>query len=211
MAINKVNYGGQTLIDTSEDTAEAGDVLAGQTFHSKSGLQSTGTLVLPDNKNVWYGTCDTAGGTSAKIVTTSSEDFVLTIGNMVRVKFSNGNTYDGTATLNVDGKGAVNITRIGTTTTTRYFWQPGEVVDFVYDGTNFVMSQRGVGTTNYYGVTKLSDSTSSTSTTLAATANAVKTVYDLANGKQNKVTYSTTDLTPGTSSLTTGNIYVVYE
>lgn len=48
MAINKVNYGGQTLIDTSEDTAEAGDVLAGQTFHSKSGLQSTGTLVLPE-------------------------------------------------------------------------------------------------------------------------------------------------------------------
>lgn len=49
MAINKVNYGGQTLIDTSEDTAEASDVLAGQTFHSKSGLQSTGTLVLPES------------------------------------------------------------------------------------------------------------------------------------------------------------------
>lgn len=48
MAINKVNYGGQTLIDTSGDTAEAGDVLAGQTFHSKSGSQSTGTLTLPE-------------------------------------------------------------------------------------------------------------------------------------------------------------------
>lgn len=39
------------------------------------------------------------------------------------------------------------------------------------------------GTTSAYGLMKLSDSTSSTSTALAATANAVKTAYDLANGK----------------------------
>ena len=36
-------------------------------------------------------------------------------------------------------------------------------------------------TTGVYGVTKLSDATNSTSTTLAATANAVKKAYDLAN------------------------------
>ncbi len=39
------------------------------------------------------------------------------------------------------------------------------------------------GTTSAYGLMKLSDSTSSTSTALAATANAVKSAYDLANGK----------------------------
>ena len=38
------------------------------------------------------------------------------------------------------------------------------------------------GTTSNLGAVQLSDSTSSTSTTLAATANAVKTTYDLANG-----------------------------
>lgn len=38
-------------------------------------------------------------------------------------------------------------------------------------------------TTGAYGVTKLSDSTSSTSTSLAATPKAVKAAYDLANGK----------------------------
>jgi hypothetical protein len=37
------------------------------------------------------------------------------------------------------------------------------------------------GTTSNLGAVQLSDSTSSTSTTLAATANAVKTTYDLAN------------------------------
>lgn len=43
-------------------------------------------------------------------------------------------------------------------------------------------------TTSAYGVTQLSDSVSSTSTSLAATANAVKTAYDLANGKQSPAT-----------------------
>jgi hypothetical protein len=38
------------------------------------------------------------------------------------------------------------------------------------------------GTTSNLGAVQLSDSTSSTSTSLAATANAVKTTYDLANG-----------------------------
>lgn len=42
-------------------------------------------------------------------------------------------------------------------------------------------------TTGRYGVTKLSSSTSSTSTTLAATASAVKAAYDLANGKQSVI------------------------
>ena len=41
-------------------------------------------------------------------------------------------------------------------------------------------------TTSKYGVTKLSSATNSTSTTLAATASAVKSAYDLANGKYTK-------------------------
>lgn len=41
-------------------------------------------------------------------------------------------------------------------------------------------------TTGKYGVTKLSSATNSTSTTLAATASAVKSAYDLANGKYTK-------------------------
>jgi hypothetical protein len=44
----------------------------------------------------------------------------------------------------------------------------------------------------------------------ASTVN-VLTVQGAQNGYQTKVTASTTDLTPGTSSLATGDIYVVYE
>lgn len=45
--------------------------------------------------------------------------------------------------------------------------------------------------TNVYGVTKLSSATNSTSTSLAATASAVKSAYDLANGKQDPITFNT--------------------
>lgn len=68
-------------------------------------------------------------------------------------------------------------------------------------GTNY-----GVGTGNNYGHLKLSDSSTSTSSTssgIAATPQAVKTVND-------RLTYGSTDLTAGTSALTTGVFYAYY-
>ena len=63
--------------------------------------------------------------------------------------------------------------------------------------------------TSAYGVTKLSSSTSSTSTSLAATASAVKSAYDLANGKQDKLTSGTNIKTiNGQSLLGSGNITI---
>ena len=41
--VNKVDANGQTLIDLTNDTAEAEDVLEGQTFHLRSGAPATGT------------------------------------------------------------------------------------------------------------------------------------------------------------------------
>ena len=160
-------------------------------------------------QRIWYGTSSTAAATQAKTVATHDGDFTLAIGNMVRVKFGYGNTYNGTATLNVDGTGAVNIATVGTDTTSRYFWKANEVVDFVYNGTNFVMLEQGTATTTYYGVTKLSSSTSSTSTALAATPSAVKAAYDLANGKQDALVSGTNIKTiNGNSILGSGDITI---
>lgn len=139
-------------------------------------------------QKIWFATCDTAAGTAAKVATSDSGNFVLTSGNMVRVKFTSGNSFNGTATLNVDGTGAKSIARVGSTTTTRYYWVSGEVVDLVYDGTNFVMSDKGTATTTYYGLTKLSSSVSSTSESLAATPKAIKTVNDALANKVDKET-----------------------
>lgn len=63
--------------------------------------------------------------------------------------------------------------------------------------------------TSAYGVTKLSSSISSTSTTLAATASSVKAAYDLANGKQEKLVSGTNIKTiNGESILGEGNIVI---
>lgn len=119
--------------------------------------------------NIWFATCATAAGTAAKVATTTTGDFALATGSVVLVKFTNAFTYNGTSTLNVDSKGAKSITRVGTTTTTRYYVSAGEVIEFVYDGTYFVMARTGTATTTYYGLTKLSTSATSTSTALALT------------------------------------------
>lgn len=123
----------------------------------------------------YYGTCSTAAATVAKVVTCSG--FVLETGATIVVKFTNYNTGS-SATLNVNSTGAKSIKMYGTTATNTYMWRSGEAVLFVYDGSYWQMVGMGTATTTYYGLTKLSSSTSSTSTTVAATASAVKAAYD---------------------------------
>lgn len=162
-----------------------------------------------DPQNTWYGTSTTTESTQTKVVTTTTGDFVLATGNSVRVKFTNAQTYNGGIKLNVDGTGAVNVMRVGTTETARYFFLSGEVVDFVYDGTNFIAVNDGIATTTYYGVTKLSNSTNSTSSAYAATPAAVKAAYDLAKGKQAALVSGTNIKTiNGSSILGSGDLVV---
>ena len=47
MAINKVVYGNQTLVDLTEDTVTAEDVLNGATFHDRAGVSRSGTASYP--------------------------------------------------------------------------------------------------------------------------------------------------------------------
>ena len=158
-------------------------------------------------QNVWYGTCSTGANTQTKEVTVS--DWNFTTGNMLFVKFTNANNYNGTAKLKI-GDVSTDIVIVGTTTTSRYYWKSGELVGFVYDGTNFTMLEKAPASTTYYGVTKLVDSVTSTSTSLSATPNSVKQAYDLANGKADAVhTHITTDITdfPSLSTVATSGSY----
>lgn len=88
----------------------------------------------------------------------------------------------------------------------------GTITEVKANGTSIATS--GVAnipaaTTSKYGVTKLSSATNSTSTTLAATASAVKSAYDLANGRQEKLVSGTNIKTiNNTSILGSGNIAI---
>lgn len=55
MAVNKVVYNGETLIDLTSDTVEAGSLLSGVTAHDKAGNKITGSVVV-ESKPV-YETC----------------------------------------------------------------------------------------------------------------------------------------------------------
>lgn len=56
MAINKVVYGSQTLIDLTGDTVSVSDVVSGVTFHLRDGSVGTGTIV--NGNNLEYGLTD---------------------------------------------------------------------------------------------------------------------------------------------------------
>lgn len=48
MAVNKVIYGNDTIIDLTGDTATEADVVSGKSFHLKSGVQAVGTATIPE-------------------------------------------------------------------------------------------------------------------------------------------------------------------
>lgn len=113
-----------------------GDTLTVGTNIALSDDVTTQILTLK-NQVPKYGTSSTAASTTSKTASTTDGDFVLQTGAVVRVKF----TYDNTATtptLNIDSTGAHNIKAYNTTKPDVY-WKAGDVVEFTYDGTNFIM------------------------------------------------------------------------
>lgn len=84
-----------------------------------------------------YGTSSSSASTTSKTATTTNGDFNLHTGSVVRVKFTYTNTAT-TPTLNVDSTGAHAIKAYNTTKPDVY-WKAGDVVEFTYDGSNFIM------------------------------------------------------------------------
>lgn len=87
----------------------------------------------------YYGVCDTAAATAAKVVT--CEGFVLKAGVRISVRFTNGSTMGATMQLNVNGTGAkycgVYLYN-GTWQTYANWCEKNEVLEFIYDGTYWV-------------------------------------------------------------------------
>lgn len=68
MAINKVEFDGQTLIDLTGDTVTQQDVLNGKSFHSADGVQRSGTASIPVSDVTVDGTSVVTNGV-AEVVT----------------------------------------------------------------------------------------------------------------------------------------------
>lgn len=125
---------------------------------------------------IFFGTCETAADDGDKIATVSG-NFELKTGAVLAIKFTNYNTVQ-QLKMNVNGTGLKYIVGYNNYLLPTLAWKPLQTVMFIYDGTYFVAFTQNTATTSYYGITRLSSSTSSTSTSLAATASAVKAAYD---------------------------------
>lgn len=86
-----------------------------------------------------YGTCATAAGTSTKVV--ECPGFVLNAGAKISVLFTNESTYTGATYLNVNSTGSKRIRSTSESTAkVNGLWNAGEVVDFVYDGSSWLIT-----------------------------------------------------------------------
>lgn len=96
--------------------------------------------VYTNSGMVAFGTCSTAAGTAAKVVTIDDPSWTLKVGNIIGVKATTSNTASN-VTLNVNGTGAKSIyydTYVYTGSTTAYTTKANAVTYFIYDGTYWV-------------------------------------------------------------------------
>lgn len=88
-----------------------------------------------------YGTCTSSADATAKVALVAGFDTLIT-GVEVRVKMTNSNTAT-SPTININNTGAKAIKIFGSTAvgnTVGTSWNPGEIVSFTYDGTNWVIT-----------------------------------------------------------------------
>lgn len=116
-----------------------------------------------------YGTCATAAGTVAKVVTCANFDTLQT-GVTIHVKFTYSNTV-ANPTLNVNSTGAKSIKRYGTTapsTSAASSWNAGAVVSFTYDGDYWQMNDWINNNDNTYDRTRYNQNIKAKSAIVAA-------------------------------------------
>lgn len=134
----------------------AGTTLSGNTSLATLGLtssvetqfsgSSTKSYVTRGEKYNWntgntvYGTCSTSAGTTAKSVTVSRGTFNFDAGAKIAVKFSYDNTASApTLTVNSTTKNIKYIDADGNVSTPLIWWNAGDIVEFTYDGTQWLM------------------------------------------------------------------------
>lgn len=163
----------KTALSLKQDKLSAGDNIT---------IDNNVISASAGEKNVFYGTCSTSGGVQNKVV--ECNDWEFKEGNMLYVLF----TYKNIVFTNISIGGQLIPVKYGGNTNAAYMWDAGEVVGFAYVKNAFQLISITKGTTSMYGVVRLSSSVSSASSAYAATSYAVKQAYDLATGKQNKLT-----------------------
>jgi hypothetical protein len=111
---------------------------------SSGGTGSTSSLEAIKNlniKTVAYATCETAAGTAEKVIKTADSQWILSVGAMIAVKFSNTNTAQNPKFKINNGSSAYPVkydTANLSTSSLSYAGDKGRVLNYIYDGSSFV-------------------------------------------------------------------------
>lgn len=120
---------------------------------SNHGLMSVEDKIKVDATNIGYGTCSTAAGTSAKVVTLANNSgWKLKVGAIIVVKFSATNTASN-CNINVNGTGAKPIwyNNAKYTSNSSYICGfAGRHIKYMYDGTYWVWLGHGADYNDTY-------------------------------------------------------------
>ena len=149
MGVSRVDYGGSTLIDLTQDTIAPSVLQNGYTAHDASGEPIIGTAeVGGGGVDMEFGTCNSSSGSQVKVVTLTKSDWSLTTGAMIAVKYTYTNTYTPSSSapvkLNVNSSGEIPVfygdgsvpTNNGTTSMA--YGRAGYYVYYTYNGSYWV-------------------------------------------------------------------------
>ena len=137
--------------------ANSADLATVATSGSYNDLSNKPTIPA---KQVFYGTCDSSGGSSSKAVACSG--FTYAEGNVIYVTFSNADTYSGDSgmIMNVNSTGAKVIftqTTSGGGVQSDHKWAAGETVCFVCHNDRYLMVEAAMATTTTSGLMSVDD------------------------------------------------------
>lgn len=144
-------------ITNDSNFVASGDLATVATSGSYNDLSNKPTIPA---KQVFYGTCDSSGGSSSKAVACSG--FTYAEGNVIYVTFSNADTYSGDSSMimNVNSTGEKVIftqTTSGGGLQSDHKWAAGETVCFVCHNDYYLMVEAAMATPTTSGLMSVND------------------------------------------------------